>query len=193
VHRTLTIMAGINTVRILDGSTEVARHERSWDKGQQIETEAHIQALVAHKRKAREQRTQNRLRHAVPSSVALLEQAAQRGTPLRSMIRELHRLLDEYGAHELEHGCVEACQRGVPHSNAVRLALQRRREAQQRPPALAVPLPEDIALRDISVRTASLDIYRRFDRRAKPAPSEPTPTKSTNEHGNTEESGDTTD
>lgn len=167
VHRTLTLMASINTVRILDGDTEVAHHLRSWDKGEQVETEAHIKALVAHKRKAREQRGQNRLRHAVPSSVLLLEQAALRNTPLRSIIRELHQLLDEYGAHEMEHGCLEAIERGVPHSNAVRLALQRRREAQNKPPALAVPLPNDTAIRDISVRTATLATYTRFDAGAK--------------------------
>lgn len=198
VHSTLTVMAGIDSVRLLDGVTEVARHTRSWDKGQQVETEAHIQALVAHKRKAREQQGQNRLRHAVPSSVMLLEQAAIRGTPLRSLIRELHRLLDEYGAHELELGCVEACQRGVPHSNAVRLALQRRRETQRRPPALAVPLPQDTALRDVSVRPASLSTYKRFDARAEPTQPEPTATcdptspKSTNDDDSIEESTDTT-
>jgi transposase len=167
VHSTLTLMASINTVRILDADTEVAKHPRSWDKGQQVETEAHIKALVEHKRKAREHRGQNRLRHTVPSSVLLLEQAALRNTPLRSVIRELYQLLDEYGAHEMEHGCVEAIERGVPHSNAVRLALQRRREEQQRPPALAVPLPKDTALRDISVRTATLAAYTRFDAGAK--------------------------
>jgi len=103
----------------------------------------------------------------VPASVMFLEQAALRGNPLRSQITELHRLLDEYGAHELEHACLEAIDQGVPHANAVRLALQRRREAAEQLPALAVPLPKDNALRDISVRTASLDSYKRFDAKPK--------------------------
>jgi transposase len=190
VHRTLTVMAGIHTVRILDGATELARHPRSWDKGQQVETESHIQALIAHKRKATEQRTHNRLRHAAPSSVTLLEQAAQRGTPLRMLIRELHLLLDQYGGHELELGCVEALDRGVPHSNAVRLALQRRREQQQRPPALAVPL-QDAAVRNVSVRTASLSVYARFDTPAKPTPSPTSPDE--HEHTESGEDPDTDD
>jgi len=67
VHKTLTLMASINTVRLLDGQTQVASHARSWDKGQTIETEAHITDLIALKRKAREQRGHNRLRHAVPA------------------------------------------------------------------------------------------------------------------------------
>lgn len=184
VHKSLTLMASINTVRILEGQSEVANHVRSWDKGQQVETEAHITELVARKKKSREQRGQNRLRHAVPASVVFLEQAALRGNPLRAQIRDLHRLLDEYGAHELEHGCLEALEQGVPHSNAVRLALQRRREAAQQSPALAVPLPKDNALRDISVRTATLDIYKRFDANLKATN---TSTKSTDSDDNTKD------
>ncbi len=198
VHQSLTLMASITTVRILDGTNEIARHPRSWDKGQQIETEAHIQALVVQKRKAREQRGQNRLRHAAPSSVLLLEQAAQRDTPLRSLIRALHQLLDEYGAHELEQGCVEAIERGVPHSNAVRLALQNRREAQHKSPALAVPLPQGAKVRDITVRTATLDTYKRFNAAPLVAQTntttpEPTTTQSTDHHDNVKDPSDTTD
>ena len=186
VHKTLTVMASISTVRILDGQNEVANHVRSWDKGQQVESEEHIADLIAHKKKSRELRGQNRLRHAVPASVVFLEQAALRGNPLRSQITDLHRLLDEYGAHELERGCLEALEQGAPHSNTVRLALQRRREAALQLPAMAVPLPKDNALRDISVRTATLDTYKRFD--AKPKATD-TSTKSTDNNENTQDEG----
>lgn len=35
VHRTLTMMATLDSVRMLDGTDTIARHQRSWDKGQQ--------------------------------------------------------------------------------------------------------------------------------------------------------------
>lgn len=159
VHRTLTLMATLNNVRLLDGTDTIARHQRSWDKGQQVENEAHIQGLIQHKRAATHHRGQNRLRHAVPSVRMLLEQAAERREPLSTLVRDLNRLLDEYGASELEVACVEALERGVPHANAVRLSLQRRREELNLPPALAVPLPDDHRARNLSVRPASLSPY----------------------------------
>ncbi len=46
----------------------------------------------------------------------------------------------------------EALQRGVPHSNAVRLVLERAREAAGTPPSVALVLPEHVARRDAPVR-----------------------------------------
>jgi len=166
VHRTLTMMATLDSVRMLDGTDTIARHQRSWDKGQQVENEAHIQGLIQHKRAATQHRGQNRLRHAVPSVRPLLEQAAERDEPLSTLVRDLNRLLDEYGASELEVGCIEALERGVPHANAVRLSLQRRREEKNLPPALAVPLPNDKRALNVSVRPASLSSYDHLHTRA---------------------------
>jgi|GEM_PF-2347171 len=125
---------------------------RSWERGEQIECEAHVAALVAAKREAREHRGQDRLAHAAPSSVALLEQAASRGTPIKGLVRDLERLLEEYGAKELETGCAEALEREVPHANAVRQALERRREARGLSPPIAVRLPPNARVRGLVVR-----------------------------------------
>ena len=54
--------------------------------------------------------------------------AAARGDNLGSITATLLRLLDRYGAAELETAIGEALARGVPHPNAVRLALEQRRE-----------------------------------------------------------------
>jgi hypothetical protein len=48
--------------------------------------------------------------------------------------------------------------RGVPHPNAVRLALERQRQAQT-PPPLGMALPEHVRQRDIAVRPHSLSGY----------------------------------
>ena len=159
VRSTLTVMASQDIVRILDGNDEIARHRRSWDKGQQIEDETHIAALIAAKRAASKERGQNRLRVAVPSSELLLKGAGERGHSLRSVVRALQRLLDEYGAAELEFACVEALERGVPHDNAVRQSLERRREESQLPPVLALALPDNERARNLTVRTRNLAAY----------------------------------
>jgi hypothetical protein len=60
---------------------------------------------------------------------------------------------------ELTIAVDEALERGVPHPNAVRLALERRRQAQAEPPPLAVCLPDHLKRRDVPVRPHRLDDY----------------------------------
>ena len=165
VQRTLAVLADEHTVRILDGAAELARHERCWDRGQQIEDPAHVQRLVEHKRAARAHRACDRLAQAAPARTTLLERAAARGDNLGSITAALLRLLERYGAAALQAAVVDALDRGVPHPNAVRLALERAREAAGQPPPVALALPEHVARRDAPVRPHALDSY---DRRQDP-------------------------
>ena len=119
-------------MRVLDGSEVIAEHGRVYGKGEQIEHPAHIDALVSAKHAARHHRGQDRLAHAAPMSRELLQQAAQRGTPLARATAQLVQLLDDYGAAELEHAIAEALKNDVPHPNGVRQVLERRREQRNR-------------------------------------------------------------
>ena len=83
---------------------------------------------------------------------------------MRSLVRALQRLLDEYGAAELELACVEALDKGVPHDNAVRQSLERRREERLLPPAMALALPDNDKVRNVSVRTHALAAYDQINR-----------------------------
>ena len=145
--------------RILDGQDVIANHARSYDRRQQIECAAHLEALVAHKHAASAHRATDRLTAAVPVCQRLLAQAAERGEPLGRTTCALTDLLDRYGASELAAAVDEALARGVPHPNAVRLALERRREA---PPPLGVPLPAHLKTRDVTVRAHPLAGYDRL-------------------------------
>ena len=159
VRRTLTLVATPSEVRILDGAEVLATHPRSYDKGAQIEDQAHIAELTARKRQARHHRGQDRLARAAPASAELLVAAAERGDNLGSITAALLRLLDHYGAAELQAAIGEALARGVPHPNAVRLALQRRREERDQPPPLPIALPTDKRVRELVVSPHKLDDY----------------------------------
>src|SRR5262249_58578171 len=52
----LTLVASELEIRILNGLTEVARHPRSYDRGQRIEAEDHLAALTAAKPRAHDLR-----------------------------------------------------------------------------------------------------------------------------------------
>ena len=60
---------------------------------------------------------------------------------------------------ELQAAILDALSRGVPHPNAVRLALERRREARRQPPPVALCLPAHVQARDRPVRAHRLDTY----------------------------------
>ncbi len=159
VQRLLTVLADPNVVRIVDGAQVLACHRRSYDKGAQIEDAGHVQALVQHKRAARRHRGTDHLAKAAPESQTLLLRAAERGDNLGTVTAALLRLLERYGAAELDAAIREAIERGVPHPNAVRLALDHRRELRDQPPPVAVILPEHVKVRDAHVQPHRLEPY----------------------------------
>jgi transposase len=165
VRRTLTVRADLEQVRVLDGAEVIARHRRSYDRGEQIELPAHIEELEARKDQARQHRGVNSLTRAVPASQALLTRAAERGENLGALTNALLRLLDRYGAAELQAAIEEALAKGVAHTNTVRLALERRRVAQGEPPPVSMELPEHVRRKDMPVQPHRLDTYDQLTRR----------------------------
>ena len=134
VQRLLTVLADPNEVRIVDGALVLACHRRSYDKGAQIEDATHVQALVEHKRAARRHRGTDQLAKVAPESQTLLLRAAERGDNLGAITAALLRLLERYGAAELDAAIREAIERGVripmrcgSHSNTAASCATRRR------------------------------------------------------------------
>jgi len=127
VRRTLEVLATVETVRILDASTVIATHPRSFDRGAQIEEPAHIKALEAQKRAGRAHRAIDRLHYAVPSASRFFQLAASRGVHLGSLTRGLIELLDTHGAAALEAALAAALAENATHLPAVRNAASPRR------------------------------------------------------------------
>lgn len=164
VRKALTVFAGLHELSIADKQDVIASHPRSYDKGAQIEDPAHIQALVEHKRAAGRQRAAGRLVQAVPACRDLLIRAAARNDNLGSLTASMMKLLDRYGAAELQEAVLEALSHGTPHHTSVRCALDRRREARKLPPPLAVNLSESAKAKDASVRSHNLASYDAIER-----------------------------
>ena len=175
VRRTLTVLAEPECLRVLDGATALATHRRSWDRGAQIEQEAHVQALVEHKRGARTHRATDRLTQAVPAVAELLQRAAARGHNLGSVTLGLSRLLDRYGARPMQAAVVQALARDVPHPNAVRLALERARESTSTPPPVHTALSARAHSMDVTVQAHGLAAYDVLRPPSKPTRESTTP------------------
>jgi transposase len=159
VRRPLTLVAAEHQVRLLDGTTEVARHARSYDRDQRIEDDAHLAALVAAKRHAHDLRGRDRLRQACPQAEAFLEALAVRGQPLAHETTRLLQLLDQVGAPALDAALAEALARGAISAASIAHVLEHRRRARHQPPPIDLVLPADPRVRDLRVTPHALSAY----------------------------------
>ena len=163
VGRTLAVSATLDTVRILDAATVLATHRRSFDRAQQIEDPTHIETLARYKRLGREHRATDRLHHAAPSAKALFVAAAERNHHLGVLARGLIALLNAHGPAALERAIAAALQSDAAHLGGVRHFIDQHRKESDKPPPLALDLPDDPRLRSLSVRPHDLADYDRLN------------------------------
>lgn len=157
--RPLLLAASESTVRILDGSLEIARHHRSYDRHQQVLDPVHQEALLAEKRKAFGSTPGGRLAQAVPESETLLDAAFRRGESAGSQTAQLLNLLDLYGAAELRAAVHEAIERKTPRASSVAFILGKRRRSSRRRSVIPVDLSRRPELENLSVTPHNLETY----------------------------------
>ncbi len=159
VNHPLTLVASESTVRILDGTKEIARHRRSYDRHQLVLDPAHQQALLEEKRKARGSTPGGRLAEAVPESEVLLDVAFARGESTGNQTAQLIKLLDSYGAAELRCAIQEALERNTPRASSVAFILSRRQRTQQCTTAPPVDLSRHPEMQSLDVTPQDLESY----------------------------------
>lgn len=165
VRKPLTLVAGESIVRALNGTVEVARHVRSYDRGRRIEDRAHLAGLLAERPKGVPQKAQDWLREAVPQMDELLRLLALRGENLGINVQRLSLLLHQYGVDEFTTAVAEAVARETPRSSSVASILVRRGHARREPPTLPLRLPDDARVRDLRVATHDLATYDTLSKR----------------------------
>ena len=169
VRQPLTLIASDREVRLAaaDG-TVVAAHARTYDRGQIVEDPQHLAALAEEKRRAHELRGRDRLRAMCPHADAFVDALALRGEPLAGHSFRLNRLLDRYGAAELDAALADALGRGAISAISVAHVLDQRARARRTPPPLDVVLPNDPRVRDLRVTPHALGPYDALGRSPDP-------------------------
>ncbi len=132
VGHPITVALSRETVRVIDGLQEVARHPRSFDLRQVIEDPDHIAGLAALKHHAAPLRGRDRLAALVPRTKDLLDHLARRGENLASATQRLLRLLDDHGAQPLAAVLDDVLASGHPSVGSIAYLLDRRRREQGR-------------------------------------------------------------
>jgi transposase len=148
-HRTLTLVADDGVVRLLDGDTEVARHDRSYARRLTVEHPEHRAELVTQRRAARELKGRDRLCHVAPEFARLVEHWARRGLPLATPIRRAVQLLDLYGDDVFRAAISELIAGGLGDVGALAVACDRLRRARRQPVPVDIALPAHVVDRDV--------------------------------------------
>ncbi len=165
VGRPLTLVVSEKIVRVLDGTAEIARHNRCWDRHQKIDDPAHIEALLAEKQRAHGSTPNSRLIGAAPRAEELLEACFKRGESVSALTQKLLLLLDDYGAEELRAAVDEALARHTPHLSSIMYILGQRRRVSQRRLTPSVDLSRRPDLKDLYVKPHSPETYDELTRR----------------------------
>jgi len=155
VGRPLTLVASDIAVRILDGSYEIARHVRSYDRRQLVLDTAHQEAVLKIKRKAFHSTPGGRLEQAAPESKTLLDLAFANGESAGAQTAQLMKLLDRYGAAALRRAIAEALQRNTPRASSVAFLLRR----QPRSTPLSLDLSHHPQAQSLDIRPHDLETY----------------------------------
>jgi transposase len=148
-HRTLTLAADDEIVRVLDGDKEVARHARSFGRRHFIEEPAHRAELVRERRAARDLKGRDRLVHVAPDFSVLLERWALEGYSLAIQVTRAIKLLDLYGDEVFARAVAEIAARGLRDVGALTVACDRLRRERNRPLPVEIPLPPHVVDRDV--------------------------------------------
>lgn len=157
LKKPLTLVASEKVVRLLDGTEEVARHDRSYDKGQRVEERAHLDALAGEKRRGADLRAKDVLRTAVKQAPAFLDALVTRTSSLGHDVSRLLQLLERYGARELDAALEDALAKGAVSVASVAHLLDARARRRKQPPPLAVVVPESV--RHLRVTAHELSDY----------------------------------
>jgi hypothetical protein len=159
VGRQATLAVSRQTVRVLDGLAEAARHRRSYGLRQVIENQEHLQDLADFKRNATELHGRDRLSAAVPHTRDLLENLALRGENLGAATHRLLQLLDDHGATALAAVLDDVLGSGHPSLGSVAYLLDKLRREQGRRLDAPVHVPNRPDLTELHVDYPSLEDY----------------------------------
>jgi transposase len=155
VGRPLTLVASDTVVRLLDGTAEIARHARTFDRNKQVLDPAHREALLKLKRKAFHGTPGGRLEQAVPESRTLLDLAFEQGESAGTQTAQLLKLLEEYGPAAVRRAIVEALERNTPRASSVAWLLRRQPRRQR----VALDLSSHPEAQAVDVRPHNLETY----------------------------------
>ena len=135
---TVTLVASDHQVRLLDGATVIARHERSWGKHQCVEDPDHRHELLEQKRAGRIPKMRDRLLSQVAGIDALYTRWVDAGRNVGLMTARTGKLLELYGPELLAKAVADVLARGLHDPGALAFRCEQARRAAGAPMPVAL-------------------------------------------------------
>jgi len=156
---TLTIWASEGRVKIFDGTTQVAEHERSYARQQRITDNSHLSGLYAHAPGAEHLQGRDRVLRILPESRAYLDQVhVEQGRTSRA-VYTIEKLVAEYGKDPVNQAIQKSVELKRYDSWFLRTATQRIHLNSGAPPAVPLYLPDRDEVRNLTVEARDLNRY----------------------------------
>jgi len=146
---TLTLVANDEKVRLLDGTSVVATHDRSWGRRQWIEDPAHRKELLEHKRAGRDLKGRDLLRVEVPDIDRLFARWVERGRNVGNMTVRTVGLLRLYGGEVLARAVTEALKQQTDDPGGLAILCEQARLDLHRPIPMPLELGRHVPDRDV--------------------------------------------
>jgi transposase len=148
--RPVTLAFDEETLRVIDGATEVTRHVRRWGRGRRVERPEHRrEQLKARPAAAQYGKGRERLQKSVARADELLERWVADQRNLGSLVARTLVLLDGVGATILSESVSEALDRGTTDFGAISALCERRRRPREAAAACDVRFGAHVSDRDV--------------------------------------------
>lgn len=158
VGKVVSVLATHDRITVLDGAEPLCTHKRSWDRHTTHELSEHRKALTRERQRSRESHGRSALISQCPHAKELLLQLIDRGESTSNHTRALHALITTHGALAVDSAIRKALERNTPRAASVRMLLEQA-QGPPSPPAIAIPLPANLAHNDRVVQLQPLGVY----------------------------------
>ena len=159
VRRPLSLIVSERVVRILDGRTEVARHERTYDAGKRVRIDDHFAGLYEQKPGGEMNDGRAFVVNTIPETAKLFELMIVQGVPLAASTKKLISLIDDYGITPVRDAVREAVKREIAMPSFIAMRLAEREDGRAAPPTVPLILPDRPNVRDVAVTHHDLAAY----------------------------------
>jgi hypothetical protein len=159
VRKPLSLVVSEQWIRLLDGTLEVARHQRSYDRGKKVRDDDHFSGLYEQKPGADMNDGRAFLVKAIPDFESLFEMMIMQGLPLGASTKKLVQLIEVHGIQATRDVVKEAIQKNIPRIAFIAMRLGDLEKQRNSPPAVSLILPDRQDIRDISFDHHDLAVY----------------------------------
>jgi transposase len=168
--RPLTLVATEDEVRIIDGANEVARHHRTFDRGQRVTEKEHFAGIYETRPGVETVAGREYIKRLIPETGALYDLMVEQGEPLGSSTAKIFELVESYGIETVRAGVKQAIERKLAKLSYVAQICRQTALFRKEPPRIAIDLPDRPNVRDLTVTPHALEDYDKL------AHDEPKPT-----------------